>query len=116
MLARRSRSEGGESRERRKDLNFMPGLEGDSRVSDPDVKPREAGVDKTTAPTDHELEDAFLDGKRYSVAKLYRFAETIPTENVTLEQFREVVSEDNDTLKWSGLSRQYLWINPPDKM
>lgn len=47
------------------------------------------------------IEEAFLEGRRYDVAKLYSFADSIPTEVVSLDDFAEVVSEDNDT-QWRG--------------
>lgn len=48
-------------------------------------------------PTRERRESGYLNGKKYDIAKVYAFAESIPTEAVPLEQFRNVINEKNDS-------------------
>lgn len=45
-------------------------------------------------------ESGYFEGRRYDVARLYEFAETIPTEEIPLDAFREVISPQNES--WLG--------------
>ena len=58
-------------------------------------------TEKPAVESPEETEDAFWNGRRYNVEKLYQFAESIPTETVPLEHFEDVSSEENDTW-WIG--------------
>lgn len=71
-------------------------------------------------------ESCYFEGKRFDVKKVYAFAENIPEETVPLEQFRAVVSEENESWTgtdgkiigpynivkdWEAAQRNPLWVN-----
>jgi len=43
------------------------------------------------------FESGYLDGKRYDVDQLYKFAEGIPIEELPIEQFSSVISLENES-------------------
>ncbi|MDP3645761.1 MAG: hypothetical protein Q8R25_01605 [bacterium] len=57
----------------------------------PEIRPRESGS---------------LDGKKYDIEKVYAFAESIPIESAQLEEFRSVISKENDS--WFGIDEKHI--------
>lgn len=54
-----------------------------------------------TVPTENRpRESGYFEGKRYDISKLYQFAENIPIEIVSLEEFNTIISPENES--WTG--------------